>query len=87
MLYGTCVSVLSRLFGRAPRGEDAVARYVISEAQGGRPLGEVLTDSYVTNRVDEGGISRLLDRADVVDALGGDAVSALRARLGELRAP
>jgi hypothetical protein len=87
MLYGTRVSVLSRLFGRAGRGEDAVARYVISEAESGRPLGEVLADSYVSNRLDSLGVARLLDRADVVDAVGGDAVASLRAQLGELRAP
>jgi hypothetical protein len=86
MLYGTAVSFLSRLFNRAGRGEDAVARYVISETAKGRQLGDVLADSYVANRLDAVGISRLLDRADVIDAVGGDAVSALRAGLGELRA-
>jgi hypothetical protein len=69
MQYGTAVSVLSRLLGRAGRGEDAVARYVIAETASGRTLDAVLADS------------------DVIDAVGGDAVKALRARLGELRAP
>ena len=85
MHYGTCVSVLSRLLGRAGRGEDAVARYVISEAAGGRPLGQVLTDSYVQNRLDSVGVARLLDRRDVIDAVGGDAVADLRAKLGDTR--
>ena len=87
MQYGTGVSVLSRLLGRAGRGEDAVARYVIAETASGRQLGEVLSDSYVANRLDSVGVARLLDRKDVIDAAGGDAVAALRARLGELRAP
>jgi hypothetical protein len=87
MQYGTGVSVLSRLLGRAGRGEDAVARYVIAETASGRTLEEVLADSYVANRLDPLGVSRLLDRKDVIDAVGGDAVKALRARLGELRAP
>jgi hypothetical protein len=82
MHYGTCVSVLSRLFGRARRGEDAVARYVIGETAGGRQLSEVLTDSYVQNRLDSVGVARLLDRKDLIDAVGGDAVAALRAQLG-----
>ncbi len=85
MHYGTCVSVLSRLFGRAGRGEDAVARYVISESAGGRPLTEVLADSYVQNRLDSVGVARLLDRRDLIDAVGGDAVADLRAKLGETR--
>jgi hypothetical protein len=87
MQYGTAVSVLSRLLGRAGRGEDAVARYVIAETASGRTLDAVLADSYVENRLDRIGIARLLDRKDVIDAVGGDAVKALRARLGELRAP
>jgi hypothetical protein len=87
MQYGTGVSVLSRLLGRAGRGEDAVARYVIAETASGRTLDAVLADSYVENRLDRIGIARLLDRKDVIDAVGGDAVKALRARLGELRAP
>jgi Lhr-like helicase len=87
MQYGTAVSVLSRRLGRAGRGEDAVARYVIAETASGRTLDAVLADSYVENRLDRIGIARLLDRKDVIDAVGGDAVKALRARLGELRAP
>jgi hypothetical protein len=87
MQYGTAVSVLSRLLGRAGRGEDAVARYVIAETASGRTLDALLADSYVENRLDRIGIARLLDRKDVIDAVGGDAVKALRARLGELRAP
>jgi hypothetical protein len=87
MQYGTGVSVLSRLLSRAGRGEDAVARYVIAETASGRTLEEVLADSYVTNRLDPLGVARLLDRKDVIDAVGGDAVKALRERLGELRAP
>jgi hypothetical protein len=85
MHYGTAVSVLSRIFGRAGRGEDAVARYVITETGNGRTLDEVLADSYVENRLDPAGISRLLDRKDLIDALGGDAVSDLRAKLGPSR--
>jgi hypothetical protein len=83
MHYGTRVSVLSRLLSRTGRGEDAVARYVITESAGGRPLGEVLADSYVGNRLDAVGISRLLDRRDVIDSVGGDAVADLRAKLGQ----
>jgi hypothetical protein len=87
MQYGTAVSVLSRLLGRAARGEDAVARYVIAETASGRTLEDALSDSYVQNRLDALGIAKLLDRKDVIDAVGGDAVKALRARLGDLRAP
>jgi hypothetical protein len=87
MQYGTGVSFLSRLISRAGRGEDAVARYVIAETSSGRGLEEVLADSYVSNRLDTVGIARLLDRKDLIDAVGGDAVTKLRANLGELRKP
>ncbi len=60
---------------------------MIAENAAGRQLQDVLTDSYVTNRLDTVGIARLLDRKDVIDAVGGDAVTALRANLGELRSP
>ncbi|MEO9176351.1 MAG: hypothetical protein ABI317_12630 [Gaiellales bacterium] len=81
------MSVLSRLLGRAGRGEDAVARYVITECAGGRQLSEVLEDSYVTNRLDAAGIRGLLDRRDLIDSVGGDAVTDLRAKLGASRTP
>ena len=60
---------------------------MIAETAAGRGLEEVLADSYVANRLDTVGIARLLDRKDVIDAVGGDAVTKLRANLGELRAP
>jgi hypothetical protein len=85
MHYGTSVSILSRIFGGGGRGEDAVARYVIAESASGRPLDEVLDDSFVENRLDHAGISALLDRKDVIDAIGGDAVADLRAKLGGTR--
>ncbi len=61
------------------RGEDRVAEYVIREHQRGRPLREILDDNYVTNRCSAEQIRRLLDRPEVVHALGDD-VAAARAR-------
>jgi hypothetical protein len=76
------VTFLSRIFGRQGRAEDAVARYVIAETAAGRKLSEVLDDSFVENRLGSAGIHALLDRKDVIDAVGGDAVADLRAQLG-----
>jgi hypothetical protein len=59
--------------------EDALARHVITEFRRGRPLAEVLDDPYVTNRADAAARRRLLDRSDVVSAVGEDIVDQLRA--------
>jgi hypothetical protein len=76
--------ILSKLFGRGSRTEDALARYVIAETHAGRSLNEVLDDPYIKNRADRVGVLRLLDHPEVVKAVGGDAVARLRAQLDEL---
>ena len=53
-----------------------MAEYVIREHRRGRPLREVLDDNYVTNRCTPEQIRRLLDRPEVVHALGDDGASA-----------
>jgi len=50
--------------------EERVAQYVIREHHRGRPLHDVLEDHYVTNRLSAEQIKRLLDRPDVLHALG-----------------
>jgi hypothetical protein len=52
-----------------------MAQYVIREHHRGRPLAEILQDTYVTNRCSPEQIRRLLDRPDVVHALGEDVVA------------
>ena len=57
-----------------------MAEYVIREHRRGRPLREILDDNYVTNRCSPEQISRLLDRPEVIHALGDD-LTAVRADL------
>jgi hypothetical protein len=52
-----------------------MAQYVVREHHRGRPLAEILDDHYVTNRCTPEQIKRLLDRPDVVHALGDDLVA------------
>lgn len=59
--------------------EERVAEYVIREHAGGRPLEEILQDHYVQNRLTPQQQARLLDRPEVVQAIGADSVAALRA--------
>jgi hypothetical protein len=57
------------------QGEERMAQYVIREHHRGRPLAEILDDHYVTNRCTPEQIKRLLDRPDVVHALGENLVA------------
>jgi hypothetical protein len=63
------------------RSEDRLAEYVIREHRRGRPLRDILDDNYVTNRCSPEQIRRLLDRPEVVHALGDDAVTSTRSSL------
>ena len=62
----------SFLFARS-QTEDRLAEYVIREHNRGRPLREILEDAYVVNRSTEQQRQRLLDRPDVIRAVGSDA--------------
>ena len=59
--------------------EDRVAAYVIREHERGRALEEILEDPYVRNRCTPQEIERLLDRPELIRALGDDVVSGVRA--------
>lgn len=65
------------LFARSSH-EDRVAAYVIREHERGRPLAEILEDPYVRNRCTPQQRERLLDRPEVIRALGEHAVAAFR---------
>ena len=70
----------SFLFARSSQ-EDRLAAYVIREHDRGRSLNEVLDDPYVRNRATPQQVARLLDRPDVIHALGESTVSAEQDRL------
>jgi hypothetical protein len=59
--------------------EDRVAAYVIREHERGRSLTEILDDPYVKNRLTPQEQERLLDRPELIRALGDDVVTAARA--------
>ena len=58
---------------------DRVAAYVIREHERGRALTEILDDPYVKNRTTPAERERLLDRPEVIRALGDDVVEQARA--------
>jgi hypothetical protein len=57
---------------------DRVAAYVIREHERGRSLSEILDDPYVKNRTTPQERERLLDRPEVIRALGDDVVGQVR---------
>ena len=61
--------------------EERVAAYVIREHDRGRPLGEILEDPYVRNRLTPSQRARLLDRPELIQAIGDDTVASVREML------
>jgi hypothetical protein len=67
--------------GSRSQSEERIAQYVIREHHRGRPLQEILEDRYVTNRCTPEQIRRLLDRPDVIHAVGEDVVGTTKTAL------
>jgi len=62
--------------------EDRVAQYVIREHDRGRSLHDILEDKYVLNRLESPEQrARLLDRPEILHAVGGDMTEAAKASL------
>ena len=61
--------------------EERVASYVIREHSRGRRLAEVMEDSYVQNRLTPAQQKRLLDRPEVVHAIGAGEREAAEAQV------
>lgn len=71
--------LFSFLFQRSS-GEERVAQYVIREHDRGRSLDEILEDKYVVNRLQSPEQrARLLDRPEVIQAVGGNTAAAAKA--------
>ncbi len=62
--------------------EERVAAYVIREHDRGRSMDDILDDPYVVNRCSEQEIKRVLERPEVVKAVGED-IAAARAAIGD----
>ena len=67
----------SSLFAPSRR-DQYLAEYVIREHGRGRPLEDVLADAYVRNRTTPEQRARLLDRPELVSAIGEEAIADLR---------
>lgn len=67
--------------GSRSQTEERIAQYVIREHHRGRPVHDILEDHYVTNRCTPEQVKRLLDRPDVLHALGENLVSETKTQL------
>ena len=69
---------LFSFLGTTSQAEDRVAAYVMREHRRGRRLSEILDDAYVKNRLTPQQCERLLDREDVIRAIGHEEVQAVK---------
>ena len=74
---------LSFLFASTSR-EQYLVRYVLREHARGRVLADILDDAYLRNRTTPSDRARLLERPEVVAALGANSVSELRLAVDSL---
>jgi hypothetical protein len=72
--------LFSFLFQRST-AEERVAQYVVREHERGRPLREILEDKYVVNRLSPEQRKRLLDRPEILQAVGSERAEAAKAAL------
>jgi hypothetical protein len=72
---------LSQFFRQSDASDDWLARYLVTEAQRGRRIADVLGDPAVLRHSDAGTRARVLDRSDVVEALAENAVAQVRAEI------
>ncbi len=70
----------SFLFARSSK-EDQVVAYITREHRRGRRLADILEDRYVQNRLTKQQQLRLLERPEVVKALGEQDIDAARVTL------
>jgi hypothetical protein len=71
----------SFLFARSSK-EERIAAYIIREHDRGRSLSEIHHDPYIRNRATEREVARVLDRPEVIEALGRATVSQAQDELG-----
>jgi hypothetical protein len=64
-----------------PQSEEIVAEYIVREHSSGRSLDDILDDAYVKNRCTTAQVMRVLEKPDVVHALGSDIVAAQRSKI------
>ncbi len=62
------------------RNEERMAQYVLREHHRGRTLAEIHDAPYVRNRCTPAQVERLLDRPELMHAIGADMVASVRSQ-------
>jgi hypothetical protein len=70
----------SFLTARSSKSERVTA-YILREHDRGRPLADILNDPYISNRCNPNELGRLLERPELIHALGEDVVAAAQDQL------
>jgi hypothetical protein len=65
------------LFTRST-AQERVTAYVLREHQAGRTLADILDDPYIRNRLTPQERARLLDRPEIIRAVGDDVAASAR---------
>ena len=78
------LSPFSFLFAKSS-SEERIAAYIIREHDRGKAIDDILDDPYIRNRMTEQEVARVLERPDVLRAIGDDMVEAGRAALAQMR--
>ena len=71
--------LLQRFFGS--QTEQLLVQHVLREVEAGRAIGDILDDTYVTNRASPLEVRALLDHADISRAVGDETIAAIRAQM------
>jgi hypothetical protein len=66
---------IRNLFASTKGSNERVAAYIVREHERGRTLEDILDDPYVVNRCSEQEIARVMERPEVVKALGSQSSS------------
>lgn len=85
------MGILQRLFGKGDderrpdrrtgtSKEEALAAYIVREHRLGRSIDEILGDPYLKNRTSDEQRLRLLERPEVIHAIGEDTAAMARDR-------
>jgi hypothetical protein len=68
-------SFVRNLFASSKGSNERIAAYIIREHERGRTLEDILEDPYGVNRCSEQEIARVLERPEVIQAIGAQSSS------------
>jgi hypothetical protein len=74
---------IRNLFATTKSSNERIAAYIVREHDRGRTVEDILEDPYVVNRCSPAEIARVMERPEVVKALGPDIAEAAKESVGD----